>query len=614
MTRRRFACRALVCAAILFASNANAQTSGDSSETPAFEYSISPATEPAALLADPSITWVSNPRPSLNLGFLDHSVWIRFRVSPSASGLFFQNDYPPMDRASLFTFSQGQWQKAEAGDMLKLSERALPSRNVLIGFVPPQDGMVYVRFSSRSSIQIVPTIFTEASLTRRMVQEYTIIGIYCGLFLVMICYHLIVFSFLRDSTFVSYAAALLFTLLAQSSLSGILYLFLLGEHPAWNQAAVGPLMVAATAASTWFSISFLEARNYSVLADRMLRGMLAALGMLFVFCLFADSRIAAIAAGAFAGSVAPTVILTSAILVAWNGNKTTAYFLSGWILFLVGTIVRAAKGFGYLPGSFLTEHGQEIGSVIDVVLFSLAIGDRINAMRKEKIAMKRELELKGRLASVGQVAGAVAHDLNGPISIIRGYAEYLREGAADDQVRGQAEAIESETRYMESLTRDLLDFLRGEMRLDLKLQNAGDFLDQTLANMRAKAKARGVELNVIIRVRPGIPIDAIRMLRVIENLIGNALDVLKAGGKITVSAGSVNAGYRIEIHDNGPGIPESIRDRLFDPFVTANKAGGTGLGTAIARRIVQEHGGSLSFSTDARNGTAFFIDLPVEAA
>ncbi len=94
------------------------------------------------------------------------------------------------------------------------------------------------------------------------------------------------------------------------------------------------------------------------------------------------------------------------------------------------------------------------------------------------------------------------------------------------------------------------------------------------------------------------------------NIIRNSIEALRGKGLIRIASDQENGSARIHITDNGPGIPEAIRDHLFDPFVTSGKAGGTGLGTAISKSIVDAHGGRLDFNTETGKGTTFVITLP----
>jgi signal transduction histidine kinase len=105
--------------------------------------------------------------------------------------------------------------------------------------------------------------------------------------------------------------------------------------------------------------------------------------------------------------------------------------------------------------------------------------------------------------------------------------------------------------------------------------------------------------------------DPDKMMRVVYNLATNAVEAMTDGGLLTVRVTRPDTEFQLDIGDTGPGIPEAIRDRLFGAFVTHGKKNGTGLGTAIAKKIVEEHGGNISFTTETGKGTTFHVRLPV---
>jgi signal transduction histidine kinase len=112
-----------------------------------------------------------------------------------------------------------------------------------------------------------------------------------------------------------------------------------------------------------------------------------------------------------------------------------------------------------------------------------------------------------------------------------------------------------------------------------------------------------------------IEVDSMRMQRVLQNLITNAVQALnsKPGGRIDVRAWVRDSILFLSVRDNGPGIPPEIKDRIFDPFVTYGKTGGTGLGLAIVKNVVTAHRGKISYETQAAQGTEFLIRVPQDS-
>jgi signal transduction histidine kinase len=158
---------------------------------------------------------------------------------------------------------------------------------------------------------------------------------------------------------------------------------------------------------------------------------------------------------------------------------------------------------------------------------------------------------------------------------------------------------------------ELLEFSRGETRLDLTQTDTGAFLKQYLTLNEEYFKTTGIKFS--LEADPGpIEIDSMRLLRLVQNLVSNAVDALgkKPDGHIDIRARIKDGVFLLKVRDNGPGIPDAIKDRLFEPFVTHGKKGGTGLGMAIAASVVKAHRGTINFVTAAGEGTEFIVKLP----
>jgi len=104
-----------------------------------------------------------------------------------------------------------------------------------------------------------------------------------------------------------------------------------------------------------------------------------------------------------------------------------------------------------------------------------------------------------------------------------------------------------------------------------------------------------------------------RLSRALINLVRNAVEAMEGMGNVEIRVQAAGPMIQVEVADNGPGIPLAIRDRVFEPFVTAGKKGGTGLGLTIVKRIVEHHGGRVSFQTESGVGTRFILEVPATA-
>ena len=232
------------------------------------------------------------------------------------------------------------------------------------------------------------------------------------------------------------------------------------------------------------------------------------------------------------------------------------------------------------------------------------------------------LELKQLNQLKTEFVGMAAHDLRNPIGSILMLAELLCDevGAmlTEEQLRYVSD-IQTTSKFMLQLVEDFLDISSiesGNLNLDRRLSDPRKLLEH---NVRINAKlARQKEIHVDLRIEgalPNLALDAGKIEQVLNNLISNAVKFSRAGTAVEVRAKAQGSGVLISVRDQGPGIAEVERDRLFRPFsrTSVHSTGGersTGLGLAISRRIVEGHGGKIWVESQEGVGSVFFFTLP----
>ena len=245
------------------------------------------------------------------------------------------------------------------------------------------------------------------------------------------------------------------------------------------------------------------------------------------------------------------------------------------------------------------------------------------ALALENHLYQRELISSERMAALGAMAGMLAHDFRNPMTVVRGHAEMLLEdGLRLETVRSQAELIVRMVDRLDRMTAEILDFARAggrvvRRRLPLR-QFFGDLADDLEKELPGVSIVRTLDLPE----EAAGALDEDKIRRAIGNLTSNARDVMGGRGVVHLAvrlAPPAEAGaperLLIEVADEGPGVPPEIRATLFEPFVTARKKGGTGLGLAVARRFVEDHGGTIELVADppagGPTGARFRLLLPL---
>jgi signal transduction histidine kinase len=216
-----------------------------------------------------------------------------------------------------------------------------------------------------------------------------------------------------------------------------------------------------------------------------------------------------------------------------------------------------------------------------------------------------------------QMTADIAHDLRTPLSVILGYSEALQ----DDKLPGTPEVYGAMHRQAQHLNR-LIDDLRtlsladaGQLTLQRRPVRPSDLLEHAAIAYLPQAEERGIQLSVTAEATPAISVDPDRLGQVIGNLVGNALRHTPDGGHIELAAALTGAGVVLSVTDDGPGIPNDDLPHIFERFYRGDKArvddGSSGLGLAIARSLVEAHGGQMGVENVATGGARFTVALPL---
>ncbi len=223
---------------------------------------------------------------------------------------------------------------------------------------------------------------------------------------------------------------------------------------------------------------------------------------------------------------------------------------------------------------------------------------------------REELIRQERISTIGRLSGSIVHDLRNPLAAIYGGAEMLVDADLPPaHVKRLAGNIYRASRRIQELLQDLLNVSRGKSGAPepCRLREVAAAACESLA---ATAEAQGAALTVEIPPEIELPLERSRMERAFVNLIGNAIEAMPEGGEVRISAELDAGSVVVHVDDTGPGVAPEIRSKLFQPFVTAGKRNGLGLGLALTRQTVLEQGGDLWVGSAPRGGARFSLRLP----
>jgi signal transduction histidine kinase len=218
-----------------------------------------------------------------------------------------------------------------------------------------------------------------------------------------------------------------------------------------------------------------------------------------------------------------------------------------------------------------------------------------------------------QLEAIGRTMAMVVHDLRGPLNTIGMATAQLARSGDDPAERAETARIAAEeVQRLGRLCEELIEVSRaGSESLHYDDTPLDDVIRSVLSSVAEPCRTAGVAVEEELSCERSPRLDGSRMRRAILNVTQNALEAMRGGGTLRVESRCEGNVALVRVMDTGPGIPDGIRETVFEPFVTHAKSGGLGLGLAIVRKIVEDHGGAVSIAEDSEGGNAFEIRLPV---
>ncbi len=248
----------------------------------------------------------------------------------------------------------------------------------------------------------------------------------------------------------------------------------------------------------------------------------------------------------------------------------------------------------------------------DMKLASVIAGHVSTAIGLAQTRQRREHE--ERLTTIGQLLSSVVHDLRGPMTVISGYARFLKDEQDPTRRAEESEAILRQVEAINAMAQEVLAFARGDENLLVRKVYLRSFFEELVETLRSELLGTGVELQLDLHDRGVAWLDQHKIRRALHNLIRNAVQAIGRGpGKIVlgVARRPSDDALVLTCTDDGPGVPEEIKGRMFESFTSHGKPDGTGLGLAIVQKVAADHGGTVDVKS--RPGeTVFTMILPQE--
>ncbi len=572
----------------------------------------------------------------------------------------------------------GALKHSAAGDGLPFHARDVDYRNVVFEVETPPGQHVYLlRVASSGPLTVPITAWSMRGFLDHIKNEYPILWMFYGLMIVMAVYNLFVFFAVRQLPYLYYVLYITAFVLFQFTLNGLSYQYLWPNASEWTNRFSPTSIGLAFALGVQFMRHFVDMKRHVPRFDRVVFvlgpcGGMATVALAQVAPVWLSVRVAI-----FVGITVIVISLPGVGWLAFKGNRQARYYLAAWTVFFAGILLYLFKSIGIIPTNAITEWTIQAGAALEVVLLSLGLADKINVMRRDLAGLNQQLESNvARLTTALDEAeqaqraksaflASVSHELRTPLNAIinipEGLIEQYREvdvahcnscrstfdvepgevvsaqtpcpecarttlaierqwvfkGSADSAVKN-LKLVHRAGSHLLDVVSDILDISKleaGRMGIHPKPMDLAELVRDVSAPMYAVASAKGVQLALDLptdaRMVSG---DATKLRQVVLNLISNAIKFSDGRGMVQVTLRDESAHVCVAVRDEGMGIAEQDKPRIFGRFMQAQsqdtrRFGGTGLGLAISKQLVDLHGGELWFESEQGRGSAFFVRL-----
>ena len=265
-----------------------------------------------------------------------------------------------------------------------------------------------------------------------------------------------------------------------------------------------------------------------------------------------------------------------------------------------------------------TEYAARSGKIYDArgqVAYTVTVLRDFSAWKKlEQLQLERRMLEMEKFAATGRLAGTIAHEINNPLEAMKN-AIHLLAGKLDPQLNPIFEVLRTENDRVTRIVRQML----GLYRYTAPLGNfdLNSVVEDTLALFARPLEKSGVQINKTLGKLPPIKGSADQFRQLLSNLVVNAKDSMKAGGKLLIETSEIRAldglhsSLRLVVADTGSGIPGELQKSMFEPFISTKGEKGTGLGLWIVKGIVENHGGRIRVRSTVGRGTVFKLTFPI---
>ncbi len=578
-----------------------------------------------------------------SFGFSNVTYWFIVQLynpatEPLKRLLVFQPTW--LDRLDVTLLDEhGIHQSYRGGDELPFSHRSLPHRNINTELIiPPGKTSLLVRTHTVDPYLVEMRLMDKAAFYAEDNHETLFTGVLYGAIAAMLLYNLFLYLSTREQLYASYISYLFAFLAMHATYNGHLYPLLWPDSPHWGNWAHSVFIYLFSMAGLLFASHFLQLKSRQPAVFRLARGLGIAIFISFILtALFGGYRGHVITAILWIMVYAPFAVVLG-VLALRAGNHAARYFLIATVSGFTGSTISATTVSGLTPYSYLAYHAVDIGMLIDAILLSLALADRLRLARMETENLRTEFlqttlqhasnleetvaartrELREANTTKDKFFSIIAHDLRGPIS---GLATLFNQVITGPQefTDSTLQAARNSTQTISQLLEQLLTWARSQKGVIPYAPQAVDMpslLLETGQLFTTQAMAKSISLSLAIEPTPPVYADVAMIHTVTRNLINNALKYTASGGNIRANAIVQDDQVIFEIIDSGVGMSAEQQETLFRLDIKhhsqpgTHQERGTGLGLILCHEFIRRHGGDIGVRSNPDKGSTFWFSLP----
>lgn len=577
--------------------------------------------------------WKVYPDTHINMGFVEHPIWIRFSVpsSPIPDTFLIEFANTKISQIDLYITEDDSTLPStsipfkpifmQLMEEKPLSQRYLPVSQFVfpIPVKPEQQLTVYAKITNSYPMKLPIYLWDEQTFTQEQIHRTMFNGIYFGSVLIMALYNLCLFFFVKDR---SYANYVIFIVLLATFIvidKGIAIDYLWQNNPETSQRFYTTILAMGALSSVRFTTSFLSLKQNAPRLNSGLQILSLCWLSLLVTSLLSSSSIVLVLCFLLLlpGGAA---LLLCGIYMWRQGLPEASFYTIAWITLVHAVVAYSASSLGLIPYSPLLDDFIQASNILEAALLSLGLAYRINTLNYEKQKAYTSVKAKSDLLAT------MSHEIRTPMNGILGMAQLLKDTTLTSQQKHYIKTILGSGQTLLTVLNDILDHSKIEAgRLDVESIsfNIRQAIDDTAAIFATRAADKMLYFNIYME--PDIPLtlesDPTRVKQVLTNLLSNAFKFTDKGSIIVnVSIQHNIKGERaellIEVIDQGIGIPAIKQQHLFEHFSQADTStsriyGGTGLGLSISKRLVEMMGGAIGVSSEIDKGSTFWFSLPI---